>query len=207
MHKVIVTAVLALALTCGCGKQVGQPENNTLPSSVNSIVVLPVVATTESGADTTSPKAIKEMLAGVATLTQVLADAFANYPKVHLLSEEEVDSHLTKYNANQTAQALAIAKSLKAEAVMLWGTTRYHERIGTDYAIQTPASVAFDYRLIHTESGQTLCSGSFDETQHSITENLLSLRTIANRGFKWITAADLAREGVTKKLPECPYLK
>lgn len=207
MSKTILTALLSLVLTCGCLKQVSQPEGNTLPDSVTSIIVLPVEAATETDSDTTSPKAAKEIQTGIEELAQILSDYFQANPKVHLLSAAEVDSHATSYNANRPAQALAIAKSLKAEAVMLWGLQRYHQRGGSDYAVHSPASVAFDYRLIHTETGLTLCAGTFDETQQSASENLLSLRSLANRGFKWISAADLAREGVSKKLPECKYLQ
>jgi len=207
MPKTIITALLTLALTCGCLKQVGQPDNNTLPDSVQTIVVLPVVAAAETDRDGASPKVAKEIQTGIEEFSQILSDYFQGNPKVQLLSPEEVDSHATSYNASRSAQALAIAKSLKAEAVMLWGLQRYHQRGGGDYAVQSPASVAFDYRLIHTASGQTLCAGTFDETQQSVSDNLLSLRSLANRGFKWIPAVDLAREGVAKKIPECRYLQ
>jgi hypothetical protein len=204
MYKSIITAVLALALTWGCAKQVAQPENSTLPESVKSIAVLPVVAT--AGDEAKSPQPGNQLQNGIEALAQILTDYFAGNPKVTMLSTEAVDSQITKYTAGQLDQALAIGKSLKVEAVMLWDIKRFHERDGREYAVQSPASVAFDYRLVHTESGQTLCAGSFDETQKSITDNILSWRNLANRGFKWITATDLAREGVTKALSECKYL-
>lgn len=211
MHKSIITAVLALALalalTWGCTKQVTpQPQESSLPESVKSIAVLPVTAT-DTDEEVKSPQRDKEMQEGIAALSSILNDYFTGNPKVTMLSSEEVNSHVTRYNANQLDQALAIGKALKVEAVMLWGLKRFHQRLGSEYAIQSPASVAFDYRLIHTESGQTLCAGSFDETQKSITDNILSWKNLVNRGFKWITADDLAREGVAKELPACQYLR
>ena len=203
MVKPITLAILTLLLTTACLKQAGQPEADTLPSQVQTIAVLPVIATPDSEANPGSPQTVKQMQDGTEVLTQILTDSFAGIDKIRLLSAEEVESLNPGFSANQTTQALFVGKALKAEAVMLWELTRYHERSGSDYAVQTPASLAFEYRLLHTESGQTLCSGSFDETQQSATENLLSLKKIANRGFKWITAPDLAREGVTKKLPDC----
>lgn len=208
MSKSIILTILSLILACACAKQLPQPDNkDTLPSMVKSIIVLPVRAATETDADSTSPQAIKQMQNGLESLAQIINGYFADNQKIHLMSNEEVSSFSTSYSANQSDQALAIGKALKAEAVMFWDLTRYNERTGSDYAAKEPASVAFTYRLVHTESGQTLCAGSFDETQQSATENLLSWRRFANRGFKWVTAADLAREGVTEKLPDCPYLK
>lgn len=208
MNKSILLALLTLLLTSACAKQAShQTEKDTLPEEVRSIVVLPVVAVAESDADTASPKVGKQMQSGIETMNQLLGDYFANNAKVHMLSSEELDSHRTSYNANQSAQALAIAKDLKSEAVMTCTLKRFRERSGGDYSVQDPASVAFDYRLVYTGTGQTLCAGSFDETQQSITDNLLSLKRIAKRGFKWITAADLAREGVSEKLTDCNYFK
>ena len=207
MYKTIMTIIFALILTWGCAKQVAKPETSTLPTdSVKTIAVLPVVASPAAD-EAKSPQAIKQLQPGIETLSLTLSDYFAGNQKVTLLNNDEVDSHVTSYNDNQLDQALAIGKNLKAEAILLLGVKRFHERIGNDYSVQAPASVAFDYRLVHTESGQTLCSGSFDETQKSITDNLLSLKNLVHRGFKWITAADLAKEGVTKELADCKYLQ
>ncbi len=206
-RSIFLLAILTLILTSACAKQVGQTENDTLPGAVQSIVVLPAVALAETGTDTAPTPTSKQLQGGIETLNQLLGAYFAGNAKVHLLSNEELDSHTTNYNANQAAQALAIAKALKSEAVMTLHLTRFRERSGGDYSVKEPASVAFDYRLVHTATGETLCAGSFDETQQSITENLLSIKRMAKRGFKWISAADLAQEGVTKKFSDCKYLQ
>lgn len=207
MRRSISTAILALTLlTAACVQQVAPADDETLPKAVKSIAVLPVVAVPETAVGN-SPLARKQMQDGVAALAQVLADTLSSNSKVRLLTNDEVESYLPGYSANQVAEARVVGQGLKAEAVMVWEVSRFRERQGTDYAVQSPASVAFDYRLVHTESGKTLCAASFDETQQSASDNLLSLRALANRGFKWISASDLLQEGVTKKLPDCDYLK
>lgn len=205
MPKSISLILLALVLTCACVKQVTQPDQESLPSQVQSIIVLPVLISTDPA--TNPPPSSLQLRDGAAALTKILQEYFADNSKIRVLSVEELESFKTEYNATPSAQAQFIGQSLKTEAVMLWELQRYSERRGSDYAIQSPASLAFTYRLLHAESGQTLCAGSFDETQQSATENLLSLKKIANRGFKWITASDLAQEGVAKKLPACTYLQ
>ncbi|MDD5758222.1 MAG: hypothetical protein PHI06_03980 [Desulfobulbaceae bacterium] len=204
MPKSIVLILLALVACTACVKQIAQPEDTTLPSQVKSIIVLPVAIAADT--NVTTPESKKGLQKGTEAMDQILGEYFTDNDKVRLLSAVEVDSFSPGYSSTQSGQAQFIGKALHSEAVMLWELQRYIERSGTNYAVQNPASVAFTYRLIHTESGQTLCAGTFDETQQSATENLLSFKKIANRGFKWIPAATLAKEGVTKKLPACTYL-
>lgn len=205
MPKSITLIVLALLACSACAKQITQPEDNSLPSQVQSVVVLPVSVAADTTA--TSPQIKKQLQNGTEAMDQILSEYFADNSKIRLLSPEEVDSFSPGYSAQRSGQAQFIGKALHSEAVMLWELQRYNERSGTNYAVQSPASVAFTYRLLHTESGKTLCVGSFDETQQSITENLLSLKKIASRGFKWIPVFDLAKEGVAAKLPTCTYLQ
>jgi hypothetical protein len=196
-----------LLLASACVRQSTPPETDTLPRSVRSIAVLPVGVMTESGAPPPTPQMVKAMAEGVAALDQIVAESLGANPKVRLLTAEEVDVHSKSYSASPMAQALAIGKEVGVEAVMVWGLVRYHERSGGDYGVQTPASVGFQYRLLHTASGRTLCAASFEETQQAGTDNLLALNTMAKRGFKWVPAPVLLREGVNKKMPECEYLR
>jgi len=202
MSKTLLCALVALVVISGCVPQSVPPAEETLPKSVGSIVVLPVEFAADSAV---SPQAKQQLQDGVETLSQAVSEVLAVSPKVRMLNEDEVEALTSGYQHSSSAQAQAIGRGLHAEAVMLWEVQRFHQRLGTEYAVQSPASLAFTYRLLHLESGQTLCAGSFDETQQAATENLLSFKTLANRGFKWITASDLAREGVGKKMADCAY--
>lgn len=200
--------LLLLFLACSsCVRQLSPPETSKLPKAVKSIAVLPSGVMSESGAPPSSPQTAKAMEQGLVLFDQILTEVFAANPKVRLLSEEEINVHSQSYSAGLVAQALEVGKGVKAEAVMLWGLERYTERSGGDYGVQTPASVAFQYRLLHVKSGQTLCAASFSETQQSAATNLLALTTFAKRGFKWVSASVLLREGVIKKIADCEYLK
>ena len=80
------------------------------------------------------------------------------------------------------------------------------ERDGGDYSVNQPASVSFKYQLIHVPTGTTLCLGVFDETQQTLLSNLFSFSKASSRGFKWVKAEQLAREGLHEKLNDCRYL-
>lgn len=73
---------------------------------------------------------------------------------------------------------------------------RFQERQGGNFSVIRPASVGFH---MHLYDGDTLVGVfAFDETQQPLSENVLRIFTFFKRGAKWITAGELAREGVHK---------
>jgi hypothetical protein len=72
---------------------------------------------------------------------------------------------------------------------------RFHERIGSRYAAEAPASVAFDLYLLRSVDGRVLWQGRFDETQRALSENLLDFNKFMKRKG-WISANDLALAGL-----------
>jgi hypothetical protein len=83
---------------------------------------------------------------------------------------------------------------------------RYKDRVGGQYTAKEPASVAFDFRLIAIPEGAVLCSGTFDEVQKSVMENLFNIKAATERGFTWVTAEQLMREGLRARFEKCSYL-
>lgn len=180
-------------------------ENLQTETQIKNIAILPVVSVSEKS-DTFTYSQLKKQERGVEVLTEIIQDYFTDYGNVTILNDEKVDSFNISYTANRNAQALSIAKNLGADAFMTINMNRYIDRDGGKYSVQQPASVSFDYRLVHTESGQTLCSGVYDETQKSFTEDLLSFKSMFKRKLQWVTAEELAREGVSAKFDDCKYL-
>ncbi len=87
-----------------------------------------------------------------------------------------------------------------ADVVVTGHIYRFSQRVGKTYAVQAPASVAFDVHLIQSETGRLLWSGHFDETQRSLSENLLTFETFLERGGQWVTAEQMARAGLDRIL-------
>ena len=75
---------------------------------------------------------------------------------------------------------------------------RFQERMGGSIGAEKPASVGFHVHL--RERGKVANVFVFDETQRPLSENVLALPVFVKRGAKWITAAELAREGVHKAI-------
>ena len=73
---------------------------------------------------------------------------------------------------------------------------RFQERRGGDFSVERPASVGF--HVHYFDRNGLVKVFVFDETQQPLSENVFGLFTFLKRKAKWITAGELAREGVRK---------
>ena len=118
----------------------------------------------------------------------------------------QAESLLGDFHGNKHESALHIGKKIEADAVLVLRLFRYINREGKTYSVSQPASVSFEYSLLHVPSGKVLCTGVFDETQESLFSNLFSFKQASRRGFSWITARELTMEGLKEKFKACRYL-
>ena len=173
--------------------------------NLNSIAVLPVDISVER--DSESPDSAARLLeTGAAVLDGILREYFDDTDSVMIISKNRREALAGNHTGDYLSLALVVGRRVQTDAVFICTVYRYAEREGKKRAVVHPASVAFKYRLVLTETGRTICSGVFDETQQALFDNLFSLPAAIKRGFKWITAEELAREGVAGKLEECPHL-
>ncbi|MCJ7593678.1 MAG: hypothetical protein MUO52_02765, partial [Desulfobacterales bacterium] len=89
-----------------------------------------------------------------------------------------------------------IGKAYFADAVLTGYVYRWREREGTEYAVNRPASVAFDLYLIKTDDGVIIWKERFEKTQQSLSENLLDLGTFLKGKGRWMEAKELADIGL-----------
>lgn len=97
-----------------------------------------------------------------------------------------------------------IGKKTGADAVLVGFVTKYADRIGEKYGVSKPASVGFVMFLFSAKDGAILWNGSYRETQESLSENLFNVRLFLKRGFKWLTADELAKWGVSETMKNFP---
>jgi len=106
--------------------------------------------------------------------------------------------------APPTEALLEVARVAHADTLLLAFLFRYREREGTNYGVHDPASVAFELVMVAADDGELLWRAAFDETQESLSENLLKLdRFIQNRG-QWVPAATLAEHGLSVLIRRLP---
>ena len=95
-------------------------------------------------------------------------------------------------------------RRLGADAVVVGNIYRFRERVGSDYGAESPASVAFTLAMVRVDDSSVVWSAVFDETQHSLMENLFNIGTFFKRGGKWLTAEQLAGYGLKEIVDDLP---
>ena len=97
---------------------------------------------------------------------------------------------------------LEIGRVLNADAIFVGYIYRFRERVGTQYSVDLPASVAFDIHLIRVKDGRVLWSAHLDETQQPLSDDLFRLKLFLRRKAKWITAKEMAISGLEDMLKD-----
>jgi hypothetical protein len=97
-----------------------------------------------------------------------------------------------------------LGSEMKVNSVLMGWVFRYSERMGNAWGARKPASVSFGAVLFDGRDGKLLWRGKFDETQKALSENLLNLGSFVRRGGRWLTARQLAADGVNRVLLNFP---
>jgi len=102
--------------------------------------------------------------------------------------------------ANMDQNAIELGRKVAADGVIYGALNRYRERVGYDYAAQTPAAVAFTLHFVDENSKQVVWTAKFAKEQQALTQNILDLPNFIQRGARWVRAHDIAAEGVQESL-------
>lgn len=102
--------------------------------------------------------------------------------------------------------ATQIGRELGVYAVVIGGVYRFEQRQGSALGVQSPASAAFDAHLVTVADKKVIWSGRFDETQHSLSENVLKISSFLRGGARWVTVERWAEIGVENILRTFPTL-
>jgi hypothetical protein len=97
-----------------------------------------------------------------------------------------------------------VGRTLDADAIMAGKVYRFVERDGSNYSVKLPASVGFDVNLIRVLDSRIMWTGHYDETQQSLFENIYRWNTFLKRGGRWITAEEMAFDGLDHILKKFP---
>jgi len=110
----------------------------------------------------------------------------------------------TKVGIHPLKMVQEVGTTFGADAVLLGQVYRWRERAGTDFGVNSPASVAFDLSLVRPADGAILWRGNYDKTQKSLFEDLFDWNTYIKSDGLWLTAKKLATFGLEKLLAEMP---
>lgn len=203
-YILFLASLTVLALLSGCARTTAQVQPEEL-LPIKTIVVLPVEILSDG--QSRPAKEMQQLEKGQMLLDTMLAEYFSDRKDIALLTPGQRDALEKEMLRCRTSAVVTMCRTKVADAVLLCTLQRFTEREGSEYSIVNPASVAFDYKLVHAETGQTICSGTFNETQQPLLSDMFQFFKKAQRGVKWLSAEELARDGFQQKITDCPYLK
>lgn len=143
-------------------------------------------------------------------LTDRLNQILKRYHDIHLIppgQAEGVYAQLLSKSEKELPElemVVKIGRLLDADAVLVGYVYRFRTREGTSYAVDSPASVAFDMDLVGVKERRVIWYGRFNETQQPLTEDLFQIKRFFKRKGRWVSAWDLADFGLEEVLQTFP---
>lgn len=144
-----------------------------------------------------------ELEKGAEYMDMRLKEALQGNYNVRFLSQRQVISLLPEGESAQANLFKKIGSELKCNAVLVTSLSKWVQRVGGEYGVDAPASVTFSMKLFDTSDASVIWSGTFDETQQSWMNNIMSAHKY---GFKWLSVEELVTLGIEEKVAQCPYL-
>ncbi|MGD2126667.1 MAG: hypothetical protein PVG99_11345 [Desulfobacteraceae bacterium] len=219
-QRLCALGLASLWLLCGaCYLKKGEaPEKKTFLPKIESMVVFgfrPSISRAEKAGAVRSPlsgavfmaEPVPEQVAR--NLTTDLFDRLVQTGRYQLISPSQAKGVFSRLLSSEAVMGdiemfQKIGQAFSSDATLTGHVYRWREREGTDYAVNLPASVAFDLYLISSDDGAIIWKGRFDKTQQSLTENLFDFGTFLKGKGKWMRAEELAAmglAGLVEKLP------
>lgn len=143
-------------------------------------------------------------------MTQSLINLLMNDKSYRFVYPDRTDARPTHLQADQNcvegiAELVAeTGTESEVDAILMGYLFHFRERVGKSYSVSSPASVSFGLFLARVTDGRIVWRGLFEETQQSLSENILKIGAFIKRKARWVTARELAVEGLEKLISTFP---
>ena len=143
------------------------------------------------------------------TVQDVLWEQLAASGKYDLVSPDRTGSifdqvAMTSFKVTLAEAIRKVGSELEADGIVIGYVHRFNERQGFDYSVERPASVFFEIHLYRCSDGVLIWKGIFEKAQTSLMENLYRASYFLKERGRWITAKELAAEGMEDILKKFP---
>jgi hypothetical protein len=164
---------------------------------IHKIAVMPLIDQPDQVDKTLPPDAAQSITAAIYARANELGGW-------EVVPEDDVDAGLQQLPpltlADLDQNALALGRKVTADGVIYGAVSRYRERVGFDYAAQTPAAVAFILNFVDENTKQVVWTAKFAREQKALSQNILDLPNFVSHGARWVRAHDIAVEGINGAL-------
>ncbi len=164
---------------------------------VHKIAVMPLVDEPDQVDKSLPPDAAQSITAAIYARANELGGW-------EVVPQDDVDAALQQLPpltvADLEKNALALGRRIAADGVIYGVVNRYRERVGFDYAAQSPAAVAFVLNFVDENTKQVVWTAKFAREQKALSQNILDLPNFVSHGARWVRAHDIAVEGINGAL-------
>lgn len=207
-----VVCVLCLFASIGCRRRPAPDAAASCPPAEVQFAVAPF----------TNPGADYQLLAGyvpedaavvsdgaLARLDALLSEALAGECKVTVRPVSAVTKCIADTAAQSEMNRLgtfkywqSVGKCVRAEYLIIPQIITLRERQGSAMGVEKPAKVNMSVFLMNVGTGGVMKYAHFEEEQHTLMDNILETKKFLERKGRWLTALELAREGMNKSIAE-----
>ncbi|GFH62787.1 MAG: conserved hypothetical protein [Candidatus Desulfovibrio kirbyi] len=139
---------------------------------------------------------LRELLAG----DQKHRYSFAWPTRQHPLQD------ITRFHNSEQPQALplwvAYGKKLGADALLIPQVIDWRERQGSSAGVTESAQVRVEFFLLKVSDATIVNRSIFEEKQMGLADNLLTVGNFLKRHGTWVTASELAADGMAKAIKD-----
>ena len=216
---VALLAALCMLAACQAQKQTAS-ERLARQWMPERVAVLPFQVVEASGEDRSvrSPLTGSAFMAGPVTegasvaLDQSLDNALPRLVNFSVIGYSQAGAvferlRREKISLGMMQAAMETGKKLNADGVLLGFVYRFSQRVGGPFAADRPASATFDLAMVRVSDGAVLWKNSFEETQQSLADNVLSAGQYMDRGLRWFTVQEWGDIGINQMLQRFPWRK
>jgi hypothetical protein len=210
-----VFLLICIVILSACGKDTIVKGTSPDLSGIKKILILPfkdMASVFGEGVNGRCPVCGKVFTTGEVAvdaadiLTENLFDLLKDRKDFELIPSSQAQGVMARLLAGSKQELqerelqLEIGRALNADAIFVGYIYRFRERVGGQYSVELPASVAFDIHLIRTVDGRILWSAHLDETQRPLSDDLFGIGLFLRRKAKWVTAKEMAISGLKDML-------
>ncbi len=131
----------------------------------------------------------------------IFSDKLREFKEAKIIPQDRVQGVYKRISSESFKKPLLdvlkkVGHEVGADVLALGYIYRYTERVGYDYSVEHPASVAFEIYMVNPVDGSIIWRGVFDKTQKSLMEDIFQASSFFKGRGKWLTADELSKQGM-----------
>ena len=207
---ILVLLALFVVLASACQRRAAPVDPKMNPQFTVGVAPFTVAhASWELLAGYIPEKAMTPKAESLGDLDAILVKAMKITPERNVVAGSRAKTCMDGVRRSPEANRLAtlkywqeVGKCMDAQYLLVPVVTHWKEREGSAAGSTSPAWVILDLYLVNVKTGGLANHFHYDYQQKALTDNILEADKFFKRRGQWVTAADLAQEGIEKGLKE-----